>query len=46
MSLNVEFLEQSFEKVKPHANEFAASFYENLFKDHPEVKPLFAKTDR
>jgi len=45
MSLNVELLEQSFDKVKPRANEFAASFYENLFKAHPEVKPLFANTD-
>ena len=45
MSLNVETLEQSFEKVKPRANEFAASFYENLFKAYPEVKPLFAKID-
>jgi hemoglobin-like flavoprotein/uncharacterized protein YjbI with pentapeptide repeats len=45
MSLNVELLEQSFDKVKPRANEFAASFYENLFKAHPEVKPLFAHTD-
>jgi hemoglobin-like flavoprotein len=45
MSLNVEILEQSFEKVKPHANEFAASFYDNLFKAHPEVKPLFTTTD-
>ncbi|MBD2386941.1 pentapeptide repeat-containing protein [Cylindrospermum sp. FACHB-282] len=45
MSLNVEILEQSFEKVKPRANEFAASFYENLFKAHPEVKPLFTSTD-
>ena len=45
MPLNVEILEQSFEKVKPRANEFAASFYENLFKAHPEIKPLFANTD-
>ncbi|MFE1746306.1 globin family protein [Coleofasciculus sp. H7-2] len=45
MSLNVELLEQSFEKVKPHADEFVASFYENLFAAHPEVKPLFAKTN-
>ena len=42
MSLNVELLEQSFEKVKPHADEFAASFYKNLFIAHPEFKPLFA----
>jgi hemoglobin-like flavoprotein/uncharacterized protein YjbI with pentapeptide repeats len=45
MSLNVEILEQSFEMVKPHANEFAASFYDNLFTVSPEVKPLFAQTD-
>jgi len=45
MSLNFEILEQSFAKIKPHANEFAASFYENLFKAHPEVKPLFSNTD-
>ncbi|MEH2197438.1 pentapeptide repeat-containing protein [Nostoc sp.] len=45
MSLNVEILEQSFEKVKPRADEFAASFYDNLFQAHPEMKPLFTKTD-
>ena len=45
MSLNVEILEQSFDKVKPRAHEFAASFYENLFQLYPEVQPLFANTD-
>lgn len=45
MSLNVEVLQQSFEKVKPRADEFAASFYNNLFQTHPELKPLFTKTD-
>ncbi|MBE9226678.1 pentapeptide repeat-containing protein [Phormidium sp. LEGE 05292] len=45
MSLNVELLEQSFEKIKPHANEFVVSFYENLFAANPEVKPLFAQAD-
>jgi len=45
MSLNVELLEESFEKIKPRAEEFAASFYEKLFTTHPELKPLFAKTD-
>ncbi len=45
MSLNVELLEQSFEKIKPHADEFAASFYENLFQLYPEVQPLFANTE-
>ncbi|MEG5001073.1 globin domain-containing protein [Microcoleus sp. B4-D4] len=45
MSLNVELLEQSFEKIKPRADEFAATFYEELFTAHPELKPLFATTD-
>ena len=41
----IELLENSFEKIKPRAEEFAAKFYENLFEAHPEVKPLFAKTE-
>ena len=45
MSLNVELLEQSFEQVKPRADEFVASFYDHLFAAHPEVKPLFVSTD-
>ena len=45
MSLNVELLEQSFDKIKPRANDFVASFYEDLFAAHPEVKPLFANTN-
>jgi hemoglobin-like flavoprotein/uncharacterized protein YjbI with pentapeptide repeats len=45
MSLNVELLEHSFQQIKPQANEFVASFYENLFIAHPEVKPLFANID-
>ncbi|NET33693.1 MAG: globin [Cyanothece sp. SIO1E1] len=43
--LQVELLEQSFGRVKPQANEFASSFYENLFTDYPDAKPLFANTD-
>jgi hemoglobin-like flavoprotein/uncharacterized protein YjbI with pentapeptide repeats len=45
MSLNIELLEQSFQQIKPHANEFVDSVYENLFLAYPEVKPLFAHTD-
>ena len=41
MSLNVELLEQSFELVKPKADEFVLSFYNNLFTDYPAAKPLF-----
>ena len=43
--LNVELLEQSFDRVKPQANEFVASFYDNLFTAHPEAKPLFETTN-
>ncbi len=45
MSLNVEALEQSFAQIKPHATEFAASFYSTLFTDYPQVQPLFTHTD-
>ncbi|MEA5469155.1 globin family protein, partial [Spirulina sp. 06S082] len=45
MSLQVEALEQSFEKIKPNADEFVSSFYENLFTANPEAKPLFGSTD-
>ena len=40
MSLNVEFLEKSFDKIQPSADEFATSFYEKLFTTHPELTPL------
>ncbi|MEM9003040.1 MAG: globin family protein [Cyanobacteria bacterium P01_F01_bin.86] len=43
--LKIALLEQSFEQVKPHANDFVNSFYENLFTDYPAAKPLFAHTD-
>jgi len=41
MALNVELLEQSFELVKPQADDFVVSFYNNLFTDYPASKPLF-----
>ena len=45
MSLQVEVLEKSFDAVKPVAEEFVASFYDNLFTANPEAKPLFETTD-
>ncbi|MEM9484929.1 MAG: globin domain-containing protein, partial [Cyanobacteria bacterium P01_F01_bin.116] len=45
MSLNVELLEQSFELVKPKADEFVLSFYNNLFTDYPAAKLLFEHSD-
>jgi len=37
MSLQVEVLEQSFDEVKPRADEFVNSFYNNLFTANPEA---------
>ncbi|NER38187.1 MAG: flavohemoprotein [Oscillatoria sp. SIO1A7] len=45
MSLDVKNLEESFELVKPKADEFATSFYETLFADNPGADKLFEKTD-
>ena len=41
----IELVETSFEKIKPRAVEFVASFYENLFETYPETQHLFGKTD-
>jgi hemoglobin-like flavoprotein len=43
--LQVELLEASFAKIKPQADDFVTSFYENLFTDYPAAQPLFAHTD-
>ena len=45
MSLNINILETSFDRVKNNAVEFSASFYNKLFSYHPEIKPLFDKAD-
>jgi len=44
-SLQIDLLENSFAQVKPQADAFGASFYNNLFTMYPEAKPLFANTD-
>ena len=41
MSLNVELLESSFKLVAPKADELADRFYDRLFREHPEVRPMF-----
>ncbi|MBP0019631.1 MAG: mechanosensitive ion channel [Cyanobacteria bacterium SBLK] len=41
----IELIETSFEKIKPRAGEFAASFYENLFKLYPRTRSFFNRTD-
>ncbi|MDH5446343.1 MAG: chemotaxis protein CheW [Gammaproteobacteria bacterium] len=42
--LNVAVLEKSFDALAPQAEALAARFYESLFSNHPEVKPLFKNT--
>lgn len=45
MSLEVDLLRSSFERIKPQATEFVDKFYYNLFTDYPSTKPLFEETD-
>ena len=45
MSLNVELLEWSFDKIRSEAKEFSVSFYFKLFQESPELEPLFADCD-
>lgn len=45
MSLQVDLLRSSFNKIKPQADEFVEKFYHNLFSDYPSTKPLFEQTD-
>lgn len=45
MSLEVQLLEESFEQIKPKADDFVNSFYDNLFGDYPAAQPLFSHTD-
>ena len=42
--LNVELLESSFKLLAPRADELAQRFYDELFRRHPKVRPLFAGT--
>ncbi len=41
MELNVKLIQETFELVKPRAEEFADLFYVNLFADYPVAKGLF-----
>ena len=45
MSLNIELLRSSFEKVKPMASDVADKFYEFLWSDYPGSKALFEGVD-
>lgn len=45
MSLNIALIQESFAKAKPAALDIVDRFYENLWTDYPDAKPLFATTD-
>ncbi len=46
MEVNAQLLHNSFLKVIPQKQKFAAVFYETLFSAYPHVRPLFAYTDK
>lgn len=41
----VELVESSFEKIKPRASEFSASFYQILFRSSPKLRSMFSNAD-
>lgn len=45
MKVDIRLIRESFNAVKPHADEFVEHFYEELFTRHPAAKGLFAGTD-
>jgi methyl-accepting chemotaxis protein len=42
---DAQLIESSFALLAPRAEELVASFYEELFRRHPQVRPLFVNTD-
>ena len=42
--MNIEVLEASFRLVEESCENFPMSFYQNLFREYPEIQPLFAHT--
>jgi len=45
MALNTDLLTTSFSLLQARKAEFSDSFYQTLFVDYPEVKPLFTHVD-
>ena len=45
MNLDAQLLRASFDALRPRGLEMIRDFYGLLFQKHPEVKPMFAKTD-
>ncbi len=45
VSTSVKLLRDSFDAIKPRADQLARTFYRTLFANYPEVEPLFAHVD-
>ncbi|MCA8983960.1 MAG: hypothetical protein KDA76_09390 [Planctomycetaceae bacterium] len=43
MKYNIPLLRASFDLIAPRADRFAASFYQSLFRKHPEIEGLFTR---
>ena len=43
--MNIELLEKSFELLAPRGDQLVDRFYDELFRKHPGVQPLFAGVD-
>ncbi|WP_141735721.1 globin family protein [Oligoflexus tunisiensis] len=46
MELNIKLIQETFELVKPRAEEFANRFYANLFQDYPAAQELFRSSNQ
>ncbi len=44
--MNVELLEKSFAVVAPKGEMLVHRFYDRLFRDYPQVKPMFEHLDQ
>lgn len=45
MSLNIDLIRTTFDKIKPQAAQFADYFYDRLFNDFPSTKEFFKNTN-
>lgn len=43
--LRIELVEKSFEKIRQNKEDFALTFYDQLFIESPQLKPLFEQTN-
>jgi hemoglobin-like flavoprotein len=43
--MDTHLLKESFQRILPRKEEFAATFYQRLQQKHPHLRPLFAHVD-